>query len=43
MVLVLQLVRLKLGNQKANLIAKAEIVDIINGEMNERATFSQLK
>ena len=34
---------LNLAIKKANLIAKAEIADIINGEMNERATFSQLK
>jgi hypothetical protein len=30
---------LNLAIKKANLIAKAEIADIINGEMNERATF----
>ena len=30
---------LNLAIKKANLIAKSEIADIINGEMNERATF----
>ena len=30
---------LNLAIKKANLIAKAEIADVINGEMNERATY----
>ena len=30
---------LNLAIKKANLLAKAEIADVINGEMNERATF----